>query len=151
MYRRALTQPQYGNANLRPFGLWRSLVARSVRVGEVAGSNPVSPIPRPLRMAPHTALQHGLRGYSRSCTDAIPTQTRKLRGRKLGIPRPDMSNHELVLRDDAAEVESPVGRVQLQLARSDRAFHFAWLLAALEGLPVNSLDPLVAFAESRRL
>ena len=43
MYRRALTQPQYGNANLRPVGLWRSLVARSVRVGEVAGSNPVSP------------------------------------------------------------------------------------------------------------
>jgi hypothetical protein len=29
---------------LDPFGLWRSLVARSVRVGEVAGSNPVSPI-----------------------------------------------------------------------------------------------------------
>jgi hypothetical protein len=29
---------------LCPFGLWRSLVARSVRVGEVAGSNPVSPI-----------------------------------------------------------------------------------------------------------
>jgi hypothetical protein len=27
-----------------PVGLWRSLVARSVRVGEVAGSNPVSPI-----------------------------------------------------------------------------------------------------------
>src|SRR5215207_797654 len=43
-YRLALTQPQYGNATLEPFGLWRSLVARSVRVGEVAGSNPVSPI-----------------------------------------------------------------------------------------------------------
>jgi hypothetical protein len=28
---------------LAPVGLWRSLVARSVRVGEVAGSNPVSP------------------------------------------------------------------------------------------------------------
>ena len=33
---------------LAPVGLWRSLVARSVRVGEVAGSNPVSPtIPSP--------------------------------------------------------------------------------------------------------
>src|SRR4051794_3084859 len=32
-------------ATLKAFGLWRSLVARSVRVGEVAGSNPVSPIP----------------------------------------------------------------------------------------------------------
>ena len=31
---------------LGTFGLWRSLVARSVRVGEVAGSNPVSPIDR---------------------------------------------------------------------------------------------------------
>jgi hypothetical protein len=51
MYRRALTQPEYGNANLPPFGLWRSLVARSVRVGEVAGSNPVSPILKKARGA----------------------------------------------------------------------------------------------------
>jgi hypothetical protein len=71
-------------------------------------------------------------------------------GRKLGIPKPDTSNHVLVLKDDAAEVEA-CWTSALQLALSDRAFHFAWLLAALEGLPVNSLDPLVAFAESRRL
>src|SRR4029450_12570885 len=55
-----LPPPQHGNAfvpsvdaTLDPFGLWRSLVARSVRVGEVAGSNPVSPIfaPRSPRRA----------------------------------------------------------------------------------------------------
>ena len=49
----ASRSPSMANRNPRPpmgarlgaFGLWRSLVARSVRVGEVAGSNPVSPIP----------------------------------------------------------------------------------------------------------
>ena len=49
-------------ATLASFGLWRSLVARSVRVGEVAGSNPVSPIiesPAPLCIAVQTALLSG--------------------------------------------------------------------------------------------
>jgi hypothetical protein len=46
---------------------------------EVTGSSPVRPIADPLRIAPHTALQHGLRGYSRSCTDAIPTHGGELR------------------------------------------------------------------------
>ena len=32
---------------------------------EVTGSSPVRPIADLLRIAPHTALQHGLRGYSR--------------------------------------------------------------------------------------
>ena len=39
-------RPRPTDARLGPVGLWRSLVARSVRVGEVAGSNPVSPISR---------------------------------------------------------------------------------------------------------
>jgi hypothetical protein len=46
---RAHATPVWQRLPLDPFGLWRSLVARSVRVGEVAGSNPVSPISRPLR------------------------------------------------------------------------------------------------------
>ncbi len=41
--RHSAAEPSW-RATLASFGLWRSLVARSVRVGEVAGSNPVSPI-----------------------------------------------------------------------------------------------------------
>src|SRR5215207_10578007 len=78
-YRLALTQPQYGNATLEPFGLWRSLVARSVRVGEVAGSNPVSPIqgfpPHRFARPRNWRNQRQTRGLAGSCgrkTDARP-------------------------------------------------------------------------------
>src|SRR5829696_2169821 len=80
-YRLALTQPQYGNATLEPFGLWRSLVARSVRVGEVAGSNPVSPIPGPARIAPHAASQTA---YGAIRVPA-PTQSRRTTARCVGV------------------------------------------------------------------
>ena len=33
-----------GGRRIAPFGAWRSLVARTVRVGEVPGSNPGAPI-----------------------------------------------------------------------------------------------------------
>ena len=39
-----------------PLGAWRSLVARTVRVGEVAGSNPAAPIVRVPTLATCLAL-----------------------------------------------------------------------------------------------
>src|SRR4029453_14139701 len=79
-----LTPPQYGNAfvpsvdaTLDPFGLWRSLVARSVRVGEVAGSNPVSPMGLGARIWAHRGADAGgscvcapIRAHSLANTDA---------------------------------------------------------------------------------
>src|SRR3954464_5429509 len=37
-------QPRVRSLEWLPLGAWRSLVARTVRVGEVAGSNPAAPI-----------------------------------------------------------------------------------------------------------
>src|SRR5207237_4675841 len=53
--------PRYGAARLSaPGGTWRSLVARSVRDAEVAGSNPAVPTEHEISSPPHTGRE-GLR------------------------------------------------------------------------------------------
>ena len=50
---------------LDPFGAWRSLVARTVRVGEVPGSNPGAPIRKAPQMRGFYALMPGVLGLWR--------------------------------------------------------------------------------------
>ncbi len=53
------------------FGLWRRLVARSLGVGEVGGSNPLSPIrfmPSRLYLAELGEAEIGLTGRAKPCS-----------------------------------------------------------------------------------
>src|SRR5437762_4162767 len=70
------------------FGAWRSLVARTVRVGEVPGSNPGAPISRHLAapagvVVPGAVLKHCPPGHSLADDRELHAKSGRLR-RPLG-------------------------------------------------------------------
>jgi hypothetical protein len=74
------TQRQYGNARLGPFGLWRSLVARSVRVGEVPSSNLGSPTTRSLRRTPGRTPHQAVGAQAEGVIDGAGERSSRGRG-----------------------------------------------------------------------